>query len=375
MNLRRCAVPQPAISHDPRWRCAAPNRRRMGIRTVVPLVVVCVSALSTDAVGGVFENNPSFNALEAAWKTWKSSVEFKGEYVLREGNAATKELALEGRFGSQAGNPKAENYATGVFIKLGDRMRYSQEYKVHSDLKKNGGVERFFDEISTNALSLQSEFKGGQLSATVIPRPDNLAGVVVSGTWMLTAFHPFSAGVKLDGTLKDFLDARPGIDEKVVSASIVKPDASHIEIQVVKTFEKADTLAHHCRFRTDVVPPVIERIEIIGSDLQSRNVKQECVVSFEDFVQCKGGLMPRCVRKAFGPIVPVGKDRPVWIADEWKSNDLGETTPTENDFVYIAPEGSSIVGLNAKVPIVDGKYHLDLADYTSNRKGVRYQFG
>lgn len=182
---------------------------------------------------------------------------------------------------------------------------------------------------------------------------------------MLTSFHPFSAGLKLDGTLKDFLDARPGFDEKVVNASIVKPDAGHIEIQVVKAVRKdSDTITTHCRFRTDVLPPVIERIEIV-EDIPSRSMKLEAIVSFGDCVQCKGGLMPRCVRKAFGPIVPMGKDKPVWIAHEWKSNNLGEAPPTENDFVYVAPVGSSIAGLKAKVPVVDGKYHLDLARYTS----------
>jgi hypothetical protein len=322
------------------------------------------------AAGELFEDNSSFRALEAAWKAWKESAEFKGDFVLREGHAPTKELALQGNFGSKIGEPKAENRAVGTFAKLGGRIRYSQQPK--RDLKEEGPIaqqhnenEHSFDEISTDSLTLLSQTQGGRLAALVTPRPDNLAGKAVSGIQMSLTFHPFSAGLRLDGTLTEFLAARPGFDEKVVSSSIDKPDASHIEIHVVKTFGKdTDTIDVRCRFRTDVSPPVMERIDMVN-DFPSLNSKQECVVIFEDFVQCEGGLMPRCVRKAFGPIVPRGKEKPVWLASEWKSTDLGKVRPTEEDFVYVAPATSSIVGLNAKVPVVDGKFRLDLGAYTS----------
>jgi hypothetical protein len=358
IKVPHLAIIQGEFDADIRRRCAPRNHRRL--RKVGPLILVFLLFLCRGAAGGLFENNSSFSALEAAWKAWKNSVEFKGDFVFRDGTAPTKELALEGRFGSAVDKPKAENYAIGSFAKLGNRIRYSQLNKQHPDK-----AQLYFDEISTDSLYLVSQKTGDRLRALVTPRPDSLAGKVVSGVRMSLTFHPFSAGLKLDGSLRDFLAARPGFDEKVVSASIVKPDASHIVVQVVKTFRKdSDTITIRCRFWTDVSPPIIERIEIV-QDFPSRNKRQEGIVSFGDFVKCTGGFMPRCVRKAFGPIVPVGEAEPVWLCKEWKSNDLGKVPPTEKDFVYVAPLDSSIVGLNAKVPIVDGKYHLDLAAYTS----------
>jgi hypothetical protein len=334
------------------------------------LIAAFLEPLPGRAAETLFENNQAFNALEAAWKDWKSSVEFKGNYVLRRGTAESQEAALEGRFGSAAGDPKGEYVYTGVFDKLGDEMRFSREFKPDSnaaEMKKKARAESF-DEISTVSLALCSKLGGDDLLyATVGPRPDSLAGMVVTGTFMSIAMQPFSGGYNgLNGTLREFLAPRPGFNEKVVESSVVKPDNGHIEIKVVKTFQNdSDTISTRIKFRTDTLPPVIERIEIV-EDLPSRKIKQTDITSFEDFVQCKGGKMPRTFRGTFGPAIPIGKTKAIWTAHEWKSANLGEAPPTPEDFVYVAPLDSSIVGLNVKVPIVDGKYHLDLAKYSTS---------
>jgi len=348
------------------------QRIHQGFWKAVQFALMLLLLMFNGAEGGIFEDNPSFDALEAAWKSWKDAAQCKGDYVLRKGSAPTKELALEGRFGSKIGEPKAEDRAIGFFAKLGSKIRYSYRPKRavkgenSETLLRDDEITASFDEISTATLTLLSrQKKSGRLKAIVTPRPDSLAGKVVAGERMSLTFHPFSAGLKLDGTLRDFLAPRPGFGEEIVSSSIDKPDSDHIEIRVVKTFrdKASDTITFRLIFRTDVSPPVIERIESV-SDLVSRDVKQEGVTLFEDFVRCNGTLMPRCIRRAFGPIVPVGKDKPVWLATEWQSANLGKVAPVDEDFVYVAPVDSAIVGLTAKVPIANGKYHLDLDDYT-----------
>ncbi len=304
------------------------------------------------------------DALDSGVEQWRASVEFRCHYSYRQGSAKTREAALRGAFGSEAGRADKEEKATGVFCKRGDEIRLSMDFgrPPHVWTSKSGvttATNFSFDEVSSRDLFLtyNPPYEDSVGSAMFSERPDRKSGKLWSGPYMQGQLNPFSFGGGIEGSpIRSFAKDFGGGD--AIERSYEKVDAERIVVTLIRT-SRSGQVTKRMTFWTGASPPVIERVDTMSRSMQPDRQSESTAIASR-FVQCGGGMMARCVRTASGPVVPVGGSEPLWIAKEWISDDLGDKPPGDEDFIVTIPASVPVGGL--KHPPSRGQVrHLDLA--------------
>ncbi len=326
---------------------------------VPPIYVLAAEGTDAESV---------FQVLDAGVEKWRFGVEFRCHYKYRQGTASSRDEALRGEFGAAAGKPGDENTATGVFHKRGGQLRLSVDYGRPPDDATGRGTGEVvtncsFDEVSSPQLYLQYIPKYGKVgnSVNVWKRPERESGKLQAGPSMGAVLDPFVFGGGVTGSPLTAFAPRPAFQE-TVRRSLEKMDSDHIVAVMIRTGKGGNMDTRRVAFWTAHSPPVIERIEEVAQVANGQQ-RVETLTQGSRFVQCGGGMMARCVRRLAGPLLPRGGSRPVWVSEEWISDDLGERMPTDEDFAVTIPPSVAVSGLK-KPPPVGSARTLELAKYT-----------
>lgn len=324
------------------------------------LQVGCVAVLAGCAGSGVAAEAMApgklIEVLDAAIGQWRSGAELRCRYTFRQGFATSKEAALKGEFGSRVGKPNEEDRATGVFCKLGQRMRMSAEYSRSPDVvqQANWGVtvsNISFDETSTADLFLSYTLPAGSDPGRVaiLRRPETDHGLEVAGPVSRGVLNPFSFGGGEAGSLSRMYAPRLEFAEQVEFLP-APADANHLAITIARTSPGRHRLVARVAFWQGAAPAVISKIEEDLDATPAGGRRTERVVVGSEFVQCGRAMMARVVRSAAGPMQLPGENAPQWLAKEWVSDDLGSRLPTAEDFVVTIAKDAAIVGLRDPPP-------------------------
>lgn len=335
-----------------------------GLAVVAGTIVLCVAGLARAAD----DVEATVAALEAAVEEWRQSLEFFCHYTYRQGVAASKTDALEGRFGSRVGRPRDEDTATGVFCKRGSQVRCSVDFgqrpkRVPSKRPKDVLVTTVScDEVSSGELCLSYWLPHGVVgSASIFRRPDAEMGRLSSGGAMGQVLTSFEFGGGVEGKPLGGFSARPGSQE-TLRRRIVKLPADRVRVVLERQSARGFRHLRQVTFWTGPRLPVIEKVEELIED-PPLGVRREHVGQASDFVPCGGGLLARRVREASGPVVPQGEKTAVWVAREWVAEDLGQRAPRDEDFVVRVPATVPIAGLKNPPP-PGTERAIDLTRYT-----------
>lgn len=330
------------------------------MRSMVLIVASLIAATNVLAN----EADTLCDVLDAAVEQWRTGLEFQCRFTFKKGVAHDKQKALDGKFGLAVGKPKDEDKLVGTFAKSGEKVRLFVDYgRPPRDATGKGTTKAVTDVtcdmVTMNGLYLNYWPRYEKFGDTAVIAKNPKPGPGFDQAGLFSIETPFSFGGGIVGSpLKSFgpNSCGPGILER----SVVRPDSEHVTI--VTTLKRSDggTQTRKVTFWTAVSPSVIEKIEDV-SDSGKRHVESISIAS--QFVQCGKGMMARDLRSVTGPLMAIGESTPTWIAHHWNSEDLGQRSPTDDDFVVTIPPSVTVVGL--KKPLPKGtERKLNLAHYT-----------
>jgi hypothetical protein len=318
----------------------------------------------------------SFEVFRAALEQWRSGLEFRCHFVLRGGDAPTKEAALTGEFDAAAGTLGSGEKIVGVFHKKGEKIRLCIDYgKPPRDATGRGTFESVtgvsYDAVAMNGLQAEywprSAIPAGKAfggHAAVERQPEGWSdslGLVTTCALLTPLWLNFGT----QGVLYESW-GKASCQVGTVTRSVEKPDREHTTLVVMVRKPDGATQSRRVTFWTAVSPPVIKRIDD-ASDVPGRPVGRnlEWTTVASRFVRCGKGMMASEVRSVTGPLTLANQPTAYWIACRWSSEDLGKGPPTDDDFVLTLPPGVDVIGLKTPPPDA-GERRLDLAKYTAN---------
>ncbi len=309
------------------------------------------------------------DVLDAGVEKWRIGLEFQCHFTFRKGVAYSQQEGLNGKFGLAVGKPKDEDKMVGTFAKLGEKVRLFVDYGRPPRDATGKGTSKSVTDVTCDMVTMNGlylnywpryEKFGGTAEIAKNPKP----GPSFDQNGLFTIETPFSFGGGIGGSpLTAFgpSSCGPGTLER----SIVKPDSEHIT--VVLTLKRSDggIQTRKVTCWTAVSPAVIQRIEDL-SDNGKRHIEGVSIAS--QFVQCGKGMMARDLLSVTGPLTAIGASTPTWVVHHWTSEDLGQRSPTDDDFIVTIPPSVTVVGLKKPLP-TGTERKLNLANYTVSDLG------
>ncbi|HVC98427.1 MAG TPA: hypothetical protein VND64_32470 [Pirellulales bacterium] len=293
---------------------------------------------------------------------WLHDLEFACSYRFSVARAATAEQALAGQFATEISDGRVR----GVFNKAGALMRCSGDPgppPVVISETPDGATIGFldFDEVSSADLLLSYlpllDPRNPRGSATFSPRNpatgSNAARVGKYGAGS-NSCRKVSA-ISIDGDDPgSYLRAPDGA--AAISTTVAHIDNERVTVLLKYEYRGMPT-EKRVEFRLGGTLPVVEKV-LKEYDHQGQHFEDRSQ-AFE-FVECRGGPLPRTVRAAMKNPHPQFPDLP-WLVHEWHSDDLGARAPTPEDFLVpiAADRGMDTRNLrNAGLALRDGKLDI-----------------
>jgi hypothetical protein len=291
-------------------------------------VVICAFMIA--ASGGTSAEG---EALRAAYLEWQANVAFKGTFQLRAGISRSRDDAVQLKFDPQLNSPSSNTFeGNGEIAKLGSSIRYRIDYGpiVRLDKMKTFGLP--FDESTNGEVVVSYSILRDNIGnvATVMRHPASL-GRSAAGPQTATELSPLNLLKSNDGLFSNMkLVTVTPIDDGHVVVDLERADVAGVEYLRQITFATA--------YELPVVEKVADKYRYKGKSGQA-----ECLAS--DFQNCPGGMVPR--RLLFF-LRPLGAQN--FLVRHWTSTNLGDETPTEDDFVITVPATTSVIGLKQPLP-------------------------
>ena len=320
---------------------------------------------SVEGPSAAVDGEQTIAAMRAALRQWLQDVEFVCTYRWTSGRASSIEAALARKWGIEFQEAAIE----GVFNKGLGKVRVSADYSAEpvivSQTAETAEVANLdFDEVANSEVALR-----------YMPRlnPDKQRGEALFTPRDLPfdkgrrVLGPFDAGWHSRGRLSPLYFSGPEI-----GAELDVPDAaSNIVQTVVRNDQQAIVIRlqykergyqHDRRVTFSLAwgTPVIESVELTmvgpaGDRWQSKTQ------GFR-FVQTPGGPVASIVRNAITNRDPRHPELPFAVY-EWRSDDLGQRTPTHADFLVPIHQQTDIYGVaKTSNPLTDGKLDVDKVD-------------
>lgn len=300
------------------------------------------------AQGGVQEHGTEnevsevLDALEAVMEEARWKLEFYGTYTYRTGMGSSRDEAT-------ADLAKGQSAIQGVMARMGNLFRVSGRSNSSGNWPANFeciesptvqlnwylapmanyGLERQPLTIMRSGTG-QEHLRGNLYSCATVH-----LDVLLSQGWrtgkMLSRYEPEQ------------------IRGKRLAERVERPDSEHLVIH--RELYDGDRLQERERttFATKYKPAVLVKQESFTDQrhLGATQWTSESYIDASDFVEVKGGWLPKRMRRVFGPLEVKDKPQPQWLADEWVSKDLGQRAPTPEDFVLTIPEHVEVRGLTS----------------------------
>lgn len=295
----------------------------------------------------LFASDDALDALERGFESWLEELEFKSSYVYSEWIADTREEAEQ-----KAALSQLTLRSHGEFIKFGKNTLYSctvetDRYPVHQ-------LEDFMavigDELEVHYVPVRSQqIQTGDLQQLFCgPRTPEHANLPYPLVASSPALDPLTYGG--GKAIPNFISGCKRLEESgdySFSWTIAPANEQKIELKAVLRGQ-SDTDSTFVRYSLQYSHPIpeeiIKRIEYTNpnvSPMTSRTLA-------EGFVEVEDGLfMPSTIHRFEGPLGDwLGEEfRGKWRVQLWQSVDLGEVSPTKEDFMFTLNPGTSVGGL------------------------------
>jgi hypothetical protein len=312
---------------------------------------------ATPAAEPPFDDAAAIEALAALIDTWEARVAFKCHFRRRLMSCRSLEDALEGR-GGQLADKVFPDGAEGWFYKLGRKARYGVDY--HAPPRELGNLAGSnlpfptearavtnvsFDEVTDGRLEARFEPKRGNYgdAAWITVRPEKRKATACAGVRSSAWISPLTP---LNSDVPNLLRLYPPGNGEPVSpdvATIRDLNDGRIEVSLHKIFSSPAGVRQTRRvvIWTEPPLPVVERVHDTIELPDGKTLEHH--LRLDDFRPCGGGMVARRVRH----IVPskLRDGEPTYMVVEWRSDDLGDVAPVEEDFVLTLGEATSVIGL------------------------------
>jgi hypothetical protein len=328
------------------------------------LVVYCSLLLSAAPTSGPAERLESFAAL---FDEWQQSVRFKCRFERRLIRCSSLEAALAGE-GERIEDELFPEGADGWLYKLETKVRYGVDY--HAPPRELSPVDGpdlpfktqaiavtnvSFDEVGDGRLEVRFEPKRGNYgnAVWVAARPEDRGGLACAGVRSSTWINPLCP---LDSGVANLFRFNPPGSLQATTpddATVRALGDDRVEVSMSNVFAAPAAVRELRRLVVWTKPslPVIEEIDDTIELPDARKLERH--VLLRDFRECGGGMVARLVRYiAQGP---VRDGQPSFNVLEWRSNDLGNEEPTDEDFVIELGQETAIIGL--RKPLKRGEVH------------------
>ena len=316
--------------------------------------VVPAGGWAADAAAG---EDPRIEALEAAFDTWVEAINFRCNFRLIEGQAATLEDARAGRF-KQPRDTSAD--AIGFLAKTGDKLRARLDYgrpptKLANDEYTHSSTEEIFNGLAFIDHQFRPAGGRGEASVAIGPRSalSNTSAVPALGlVGVQLPLNPRGSSEEVN-PLRHF-KAREAADSPPATRTLTEVDAEHVMVML-------DQPQPDYRMRLEVVfwtvpdLPVVSRLTIFGGEPNGPERMHDTVLS--NFVKVPGGMVASTARRSLVD----GQKRPINV-EEWTSDDMAGPALAA-DYVLTVPESTDVFGIYenvmGKLPISGGTRTID----------------
>jgi len=290
---------------------------------------ICAIAVET-------EDEALLTSLDAARESWLQNVSFYGNYTFKQTGFYSE---------TEANTTDIEDryiVAKGVICKLGDKYRLQAFYVEKPEVVNSSGAvsKRSIDTIANKNFHAHFYPEQGvdfPASGSLNKRGTNTVSNVVSHlqtfqtpfVFFLNPIAEISSSISMEQKygLMNLEGGRILLSFEGKSAN----GSRHIKEVTIRTNEKI---------------PVVEKItqHRFGNEGSNKPLSSSTKKVLE-WKMCDGMNVPSRIRAVSGSHKPVsGED--VWIVSEWRSDDLGNRSPTEKDFVLQLPPDVGLVGMN-----------------------------
>lgn len=321
----------------------------MVISHLAGLLYCCVGAGTADVA-----------VLAAARDDWLERSQWFCHYEAVRANAASLDAALAGNWLKGT----VEGRATGLHVKRGRAIRCTQAFEggavqvAPNEVRNISCDESISNDVGLEYLPQQTgigaqtmiEFRNSSVQGR---QPFNLIGV--SDTLSPVQFFGASAANPIRAF--DRPNGRPDL------ADVREVDSEHLEVHLM---HRVGDVEQHARIRfwMEPSPPVIDAAEIV--DLVGGERQAGTAWGMYEFVDAGGVMVPRIVRAAVRNV----NTETSWNVHQWRSKDLGERLPTDDDFAVKIPAGVRVRGLLKPPPQEEEKtlnvLKIAVADITSS---------
>lgn len=303
------------------------------------LVVFCALGSDVKDVAVVMET------LRAGVEEWQREVVFHSTFRLRSGFAKSVESGLRGELDpTRQGSSSACYEASGSFHKMGANVRFAIDFgspveavgSIPQEGRKAPKVYRNvpLDESTDGRVIVGSSPRRGKLAgrAVVEEKPD--ASTLRAGTGERTG-HFINPLNPLYGADWDPFGGLPAVTLNAV-------DEEHLEVVCFGRDEYGNERHRRVLFWTKPSRPLVTKVssELVYPD----GGRFGAYAALSDFKLCPGGYVARQV--AFARQQRGGPVR----AMVWRSEDLGDAPPSEEDFVVTIPADVWVMGLKNAQP-------------------------
>ena len=314
------------------------NATRVLVLTVMVLLCVAPAAPGRD-------DGETVAALRDAYDTFLDQSSFVGHFESWNGSAGSLEGAVAGRFRTDTVDGVAD-VRTGLIVKEGPRMRL-RAIPALPPVALGGGRIRGpvpFDQSAAGDVAVTYFLKvdagrGETLNQLIAGLREGVPGRTAgrkSGS-LLTPIT-FGGGAKLVNPFDLDLHGTASVRDESVRTE-------HDRIVVARTYRFSDDqgmfVKQETTWRTDFDRPVLVRIR---SEDHTGPPKYRPIVSVrvaEDLVEIGGLMVARTVRSA----VAHPQHRGTVRVEEWRSPDLGDRPPNDEDFAVPLDDDARILGL------------------------------
>ena len=311
------------------------------------LVVFCALGSDISDVSTVMET------LRAGVQQWQTEITFRSTFSLRSGYSTSVDAALRGEIDPTIEGAAGTSYeAKGFFHKKGPKIRYAIDFGSPVQVRPSAPLEMRsatsvyknipFDETTDGRVVVAYNARRGKLvgRAVVEEKPDLTTLRVGTGKATGRFINPMNP---LYGAEWDPFGDLPAVAVNTV-------DEGHLEVVCFRKDENGNE--HHKRvlFWTKPSRPVVKRMEL--ELVRSDGRRFGAYAALSDYKLCPGGYVARQV--AFARVVSGGRvPVPVPVRVRvmvWRSEDLGDVPPSDEDFVITIPADVWVTGLKKAPP-------------------------
>lgn len=324
-------------------------------------IVFCLIAPRATGVCEAADDAPTVEALAVLIDEWQAAASFKCHFRRRLLRCSSVDAVLNGN-GVEIPDEVFPAKAKGWLYKLGPKARLGVDYDAPprelgpSDIP--GIPERSvakavtnvsFDEVGNAQFEIRFEPRRGDFgdAAWIAVKPANRRSIAAPGqrsTAWINPLTPLNSDVP--NPLRFY---EPGNSDSLAPDAATLREVSRDRIEVILKKHILSLQATESRsvvLWTKTSLPVVERIDNTIDLPDGRRIEDH--VALSDFCNCSGAMVARVVRHAIP--APPRDGQAGFTLVEWRSDDLGNDAPTDDDFVIELGEQTMIIGFAKPIP-------------------------